>query len=54
MDYCHGMTDACRATADRILTSLDPAEKALLTFLPRDDTRDELRGMVSLAEQSNG
>ena len=51
LDHCDGMSASCRATAARILTSLDPAEKALLTFLLRDDTRDELRGMVSIADQ---
>ena len=51
LDHCDGMSASCRATAARILTSLDPAEKALLTFLLREDTREELRGMVSMAEQ---
>ena len=51
LDDCDGMNDSCVATAWQILPQLGPGDSRTLTMVLSPDTRDELRAIVSLADQ---
>ena len=51
LDYCDGMAESCLATAWLMLPHLGSGDTRTLTMVLRPDARDELRGMVSMAEQ---
>ena len=52
LDHCDGMSESCVATAWLMLPHLGSGDTRTLSMVLRPDARDELRGMVSLAEQS--
>ena len=51
LDDCDGMNESCVATAWLILPYLGPGDSRTLSMVLSPDTRDELRGIVSLADQ---
>ena len=51
LDDCDGMNESCVATAWLILPHLGPGDSRTLRMVLSPDTRDGLRGIVSLADQ---
>ena len=51
LDDCDGMKESCVATALLMLPHLGSGDSRTLTMVLSRETRDELRGMVSLADQ---
>ena len=51
LDDCDGMSASCVATAWLMLPHLGSGDTRTLTMVLSPETRDELRGMVSLAGQ---
>ena len=51
LDYCDGIPASCVATALLMLPHLGSGDTRTLTMVLSPETRDELRGMVSLADQ---